>query len=371
MSCSCGSYVNCGDSGIEVATYDTANQFSHSYTNAVTGDDVMGVYQRTVRKFQVSHGWDRNIDPGYVMSGCGSDTPMVVCDNVSEAVPSSSCSESCVREVNVPWYWDRKNGIYVWKRVQEELSFSIVSSSVAAFKLKFGQGYFHKIIIPTSVITSGIEQFLMVKDGAKKILAQVEYNYNPFPATESGGATWGLYGNTVTRTATPGTADVACILLFPTVPKQAIALDNDVIAYGFYDYNSVEGGFVESSLPKDDGGKDYFYPYWCRQMPTDPLWRSVANQRYDVIYSAGAMNLSGTSAWSPPAPVEYPWPFGTFALDSKENFIASCILQFGEHTDSKGVVYNEASFGDLFAAIAKTGVNLGGPFTSIYPVTPL
>lgn len=371
MSCACGNYVDCGDSEIEVATYGSADQFSHSYTNTVDGNDVMGVYQRTSRQFHVSHGWDRSIDPGYVMSGCGSDAPMMLCNNANDAVPSSSCSESCLREVNVPWYWDRKNGIYVWKRVQEELSFSIASSSVAIFKMKFGQGYFHKIIIPKSVRTSGIEQFLMVKGGVKSVLAEVEYSYSPFPVPDGGGATWGLYGNTVLRTAVPDTENVACILLFPTVPKQAIALDNDVIAYGFYDYNSVEGGFVESSLPKDDGGKDYFYPYWCRQMPTDPLWRSVADQRYDVIYSAGAMNLSGTTTWYPPEPTTYPWPFGSFALDSKENFIASCILQFGEHANSKGLVYNEASMGDLFAAITKAGVPISVGFTSVYPAVPL
>lgn len=210
----------------------------------------------------------------------------------------------------------------------------------------------------------------MVKGGVQSVLAEVEYQYNPFPVTESGGTTWGLYGNVIVRDAPPDTADIACILIFPTVPKLAMTFDNDVVHYGFYDYNSVEGGFTENSLPKDDGGKDYFYPYWCRSMPIDSLWRSVADQRYEVIYSKGAMNLAGTSSWSPSEPTTHPWPFGSFALDSKENFIASCVAQFGERV-GKGIVYNESNVGNLFEALTKAGVSTRGPYTALYPVTPL
>lgn len=370
MACDCDTYIDCGDSKMEVGVYDETNAYSHSYVNTVASDDVLGVYQKTSRSFSVQYGWDRAITPGHVLTGCGSTDPRIMCDNESAATPSSACSEQCKRETNVPYYWDRQRGIYVWKHVEEELSFAVTSSKTAAFRLKWGTGYFHKICITNSVKTSGKERFIMMKDGVQTVLAEVEYTYNPFPATESGGATWGLYGNTVTRTAVPDTADVACILLFPTVPKQAIALDNDVIAYGFYDYNSVEGGFIECSLPADDGGKDYFYPYWCRQMPTDPLWRSVADQRHSVIYSAGKMNLGGTGAWYPAPPTVYPWPFGSFALDSKENFIASCVLQFGERAGGKGAVYNEA-IGDLFKAVASAGVTLAGPYTAVHPVVPL
>ena len=116
-------------------------------------------------------------------------------------------------------------------------------------------------------------------------------------------------------------------------------------------------------------------------MPTDPLWRQVADTRYEVIYTGAKtetggstgekLSLEGTTSWTPPAPLVNPWPFGSFALDSKENFIASCILQFGERANGKGAVYNESSMGDLFEALTKAGVELRGPYTSLYPVTPL
>ena len=115
-------------------------------------------------------------------------------------------------------------------------------------------------------------------------------------------------------------------------------------------------------------------------MPTDPLWRQVADTRYEVIYTGAKtetggstgekLSLEGTTEWTPSKPLVNPWPFGSFTLGSKANFIASCIAQFGERV-GKGVVYNEASFGDLFEALTKAGVELRGPYTSLYPVTPL
>lgn len=372
MACDCDKYIDCKDGSMEVAApSSTSDAYGHTVNNNFLLDGILEFSEKTVRAFSVTYAWDRDVTPEYRLTGCGGSEPIVPCGGLVTAISASSCSENCVREKNIPYYWDRQRGIYVWKHVRESLSFSISSNKTAAFKMKWGPGAFHKICIPNSVRTSGKEQFIMVKDGVKTILAEVEYTYNPFPMTESGGATWGLYGNTVQRTANPDTADVACILLFPTVPKQAIALDNDVIAYGFYDYNAVEGGFVESSLPKDDGGKDYFYPYWCRSMPIDPLWRSVADKRYEVIYSKGTMDLAGATEWKPSEPTVYPFPFGSFAMDSKENFIASCILQFGERSGGKGVIYNESSIGDLFEALTKAKVSLRGPYTALHPVTPL
>lgn len=247
--------------------------------------------------------------------------------------------------------------------------------------MKWGTSKLHKIIIPTSVRTKGIERFIMVRNGEKIVLAEVSYNYNPFPVSDMQGGNWGLYGNVVNNAAMPDASDVACILVLPIPPKLAMCQDADCLYYGFYDYNAVEGGFVENSLSKDDGGKDYFYPYWCRSMPADPLWRQVADTRYEVIYTGAktqaggslgtGLNLEGTTEWTPSAPLVYPWPFGSFALDSKERFIASGILQFGERSGGKGVIYNESSIGDLFEALTKAKVSLRGPYTALHPVTPL
>ena len=379
MACDCGQYIDCGDKSLEAATYDESCDFSHSYTRTATTDDVLEFVHKTIRSFSVSYGWDRAIDPGYVLAGCAED--YFKCDSSANAIPSATCSESCLIEKKVPYYWDRLRGIYLWKHIREELVFSVTSGKSAAFKVKWGIFRGNKICIPDSVRTVGVERFIMLKDGVQKVLAEVEYSYNPFPQNDIQGGNWGLYGNVVNNASSPDTADVSCILVFPTPPKLAMCQDNDCLYYGFYDYNAVEGGFVENSLPKDDGGKDYFYPYWCRQMPSDDLWRATADLRYKVIYAgskaetggsvSAGLNLEGTTSWTPPTPTVYPWPIGSLALDSKEQFVASLVLQFGDHAGGQGIVHNESNIGDLLTAIKAGGAPLNGRYSALFPVTPL
>ena len=381
MACDCGSYIDCGDKSLEIATYDDSNEFSHNVSHTSTSDDALGFYQKTERLFTVSYGFDRSISPGYVMTGCSSDGTPYICDRSNEAIAHATVNEHCIRESNVPMYWDRQREIYVWKSIREELDFSVTSSKTAQFRMKWGTSKLNKVIIPTSVRVKGTEQFLMVRKGEKVVIAAAEYEYNPFPVNDVQGGNWGLYGNVVNNTSSPDSEDVACILVFPTPPKLAMCQDADCLYYGFYDYNAVEGGFVENSLPKDDGGKDYFYPYWCRSMPTDPLWRQVADTRYEVIYTGAKtetggsvserLNLEGTTSWIPTTPTVYPWPIGSLALDSKEQFVASLILQFGDHAGGQGIVHNESNIGDLFAAIKAGGAPLGGRYSALFPVTPL
>lgn len=367
MPCECDNYINCNDPGIEVVTYSNDNAYSHKFSNESLIDNVMVFTHKMTRNFNVAHAWDRSINISHIISGCETK---VTCDNHAQATPSCHLGEYCKIEKNVPYYWDEHRGIYVWKSITEIVNIGLSSNKTAAFKTKWGTSYFHKICIPNTTKVSGIEKFVMVKGGIQSVLAEVAYTYNPFPVTDAGG-TWGLYGNTVTKVAVPDTANVACILLFPTVPKQAIAQDNDVIHYGFYDYNATDGGFIETRLPEEDGGKDYFYPYWCRQMPFDPLWRQTADQRYNVIYSKGQLDVSGHSVYTPQRPEVYPFPFGSFALNSSSDFIASCVLQFGDRAEGKGVVYNECSVADLIAAIKSAGPSMSGAYSTTFPVSPL
>jgi len=369
MACDCDHYIKCKDQYFELDAHSDSESYSHTVSVSTTTNEPFGVTSSTTRSFSCDYGWDRDISPGYAVAGC---EYLVGCEGgPASAVPHAVVSESCQREVNIPYYIDRQRGIYVWKHHVETLSFNISSGGkTAAFREKWGTGYFHKIIIPTSVVTHGTEQFILQNGGERSVLAEVSYTYKPFPATGATGA-WGLYGAKQFRDVQPDTADVACILIFPLVPKQATAMDNDVCFYGFYDYNTTEAGMMESGLPHDDGGKDYFYPYWCRCMPTDSIWRATADQRYEVIYDSGRTNLAGSSAWTPPTPDVYSMPFGSFAVDSKDAFIASCLLQFSDRANSKGVVYNRSSLGDLYAAIFDKNKITRNAYTAIYPVTPI
>jgi len=368
MACDCSKYIDCGDPKITVGTADDRAGYTHSYNNEVKVTNLPYLFTFKVKRaFSVDYGWDRDINISHILKDCASTNYQ--CDSTSKATANCTQSEDCTIESNVPYHIDRQREIYVWKNIKEEVKWKADSGGkTAQFKLKFGTGYFHKICIKKSVKAKGTEKFLMSKGGVITTLAEQSYEYNPFPETEGGGATWGLYGNTVQRSSVPDTPDVSCILLFPTVPKQAIPQDNDVIAYGFYDYNAIEGGFVESSLPKDDGGKDYFYPYWCRGMPHDVIWRATADDRHSIINSAGKLILTGTTPWTPPTPTVNELPFGSFCMDNEDAFVASALLQFGSRLDNKGVVYNQASFGDLFKALTANKITLGSN-TKLDPVS--
>lgn len=378
MPCNCTDYIDCGDPKREGATSSGHEGYTHKYNNTSLATGMPYAYSFKVsREFKCNFGWDRTISTGHVVVGdCSPTVKEIVCDSNASAKASCTQSEDCAMEINVPYYIDRQRDIFVWKNIKEELKWSVDSGGkVAKFKLKFGAGYFHKILVKNTVKTVGSETFLMSVRGVISTLATHTYEYNPFPATEGGGATWGLYGNTIQREENPSFGDpstdgVAMILLFPLVGKQAIPQDNDVIRYGFYDYNSIEGGFTESSLPKDDGGKDHFYPAWLRAMPSDSLWTATASDRYDVINSKGKINLAGTSDWYATEPITYPYPFGSLVFDSKDNFIASMLLQFGARCDNKGIVYNKTSFGDLFKAMSTAKLTVDG-FVKFDPISLL
>lgn len=368
MGCLCDKFIDCKDPKIEVGVVDESAGYSHTYTKQVAATNLPFQYTYKVnRVFNVTYGWDRSINITHIVKGdCGQGFSETSCGNAATANASSSQSELCEIELNIPYYIDRKHNIYIWKNIKEKLQWNVLSTDTAAFKLKFGTGYFHKICVPNTVKTIGSEEFFLFKDGTTELLAKQEYEYNPFPSGE-GSSTWGLYGNTITQAAEPETNDVAMILLFPLVPKQAIPLDSDVIFYGFYDYNSIAAGFVESSLPEDDGGKDYFYPYWLRQMPADPIWRNAADVRYSTTKNTGSISIVGTTDWVQPEPIVNQFPFGSLCVDSEDNFIASILLEFSQRAGGTGLIYNRSSISNLFNELK----NIGLPISSYVKLDPV
>lgn len=372
MACNCSDYVDCHDPSVTIATYDETAGYTHTVNNTKNIDFWPSSYlEKTERTFAVDYGWDREIVPGYIIEGYCSDTiPRHLCGRDMSAKAHCNVGESCHRETIIPYYLDRQRDLFLYKHTVEDLKFDLDSGGkVAAFKLKFGNGYFHKICIPEGTKTDLTEKFVLVKNGEAQTILEGTTQYDPFPLDGPGG-TWGLYGDHVIKDNPPDTPNVRLILLFPNPPKLGIPLDNDVIHYGFYDYNATEGGFIETGLPADDGGKDYFYPYWCRKMNTDALWRSTADKRYSVIYSQGTMNLAGRSTWYGDDPQVYPYPFASFAVDSKDHFIDSLLLHLSGHFDAKGKIVNNSSVGDLYDAIFAKNKIIPGQYWDIFPVAP-
>jgi hypothetical protein len=74
------------------------------------------------------------------------------------------------------------------------------------------------------------------------VLATGTYERDPFPQSE-GGQAWNGMGNQYsTSGVVPDTKDVSLIIVYPPPQSMAIAMDNDVKHYGFYDYFAIDCG---------------------------------------------------------------------------------------------------------------------------------
>lgn len=370
MACDCDNYIDCGSPPMEVPADSpyTSGKTQQYLFEALVTDALLpyGFSRKITRNFSVSATFTNTIQvPDYFLSSC--DSGIVPCGEIDPATITSNCTESCRIETNTPCFIDRQSQLVVWKNVVEEVNFNVTSTDMAAFRTRWGNRNHAKICIPDTVRGSGTEKYFMSFKGVVSELASQTYDWNPFPVTDMAGGNWGLYGNVVNNVTAPDTQNVACIIVWPIPGKEAMTFDNDLLFWGFYDYNAMDGGFVENSLPRDDGGKDFFYPYWCRSMAFDGLWRSTADERYLVIYTPGA-DESGTATWTPNPSDYYEFPFGDF-LTHETDFIGSAVIQFSDRAGGNGIVYNEASMGDLFAALAES-VTIG-PFTVLYPMSAL
>lgn len=211
------------------------------------------------------------------------------------------------------------------KHEEQVLRFEVGSSETVQFKGKWGNSTHHKVKIKDTVRVRAREWFALhvfrtehLLEGEPAVFSQVtpdvEYAFMPFTGDDIAVGTWGLYGNLVTQGYSGWEPGVAMILVYPQPASLGIPLgDADIDHYGFYDYNAKEGGFTESALVRKDGGKDMFYPEWCRNMlPVQP-WREHADARYEIRWDPNR-NKSVVPPvhrqWSPPAPLTDSGSFG-------------------------------------------------------------
>lgn len=138
---------------------------------------------------------------------------------------------------------DPDNQNAFWCECRDEVSFAEAGSDMAAFKMSYGTGYFHKLRIDRVVIQRKREWHLMI-NGVDEV---VETESDTFDF------------------ASPAAPLILC---WPVVPSLAIPLDPEIIEFGFYDIN--EGGPDEALVRAErEGGKDYYYPDWLQAMGQD------------------------------------------------------------------------------------------------------
>lgn len=196
---------------------------------------------------------------------------------------SASVSENCVITKDTIYYLDLVNQVVFFKREHEELIFSSSSDQATPMRQKFGTTY-HNVLKIKGAAISGKEQHILIYGGEERILDEVIYTRSPewfmgpigLPNAES--------GVTMPTGCEAYDHDIQQILLYGTVPSKALPMDMEIRCLGFYDYGGDSPIDQGELLRPDGGGKDYFYPLWCRSMISDPYWADVAERRYMMTW---------------------------------------------------------------------------------------
>lgn len=181
------------------------------------------------------------------------------CDDGDNNANSASVSESAVFLDSRIFILDPDNKNAFWCEYRDEMTFSAGSSDMAAFKMMFGTGWFHKLKI-TSVTVQRSQSWHLMLNNVDSVVHTVSDSLN-------------LYN-----------AQAPLILCWPIVPSMAIPLDEEIIEFGFYDYN--EGGPDEAlARAEREGGKDFYYPEWLQAMGQDRT-RDIADaqDRFHVYF---------------------------------------------------------------------------------------
>lgn len=243
---------------------------------------------KTLRTFSLSgkHSYDKDIYHVVGAECIGLSVPPCYswCYDRTD-IYSSYVSENCKIEKDTIYYLDLGRQIVFYKHEEEELKFKATSSETSVMKQKFGNSVHYKLKIKDAKIKCK-EQFILYMDGKQTILKEFEYKKEP--QWEMGPIGLPTTNNTIvvadTETCDKYDKDIQQILLWPMPPSKATPMDFEVRCLGFYDYGNSDPMTENPLIEKDGGGKDFFYPSWCRGMLEDSLWRRAADSRYAMTW---------------------------------------------------------------------------------------
>jgi len=219
----------------------------------------------------------------------------------------SDLSEDCKIEKDTIYYIDLSRNILFYKHEEEELKFTSASTETSAMRQKWGTSIHHKLKIKGAKI-KGKEEHVLIFNGQRRVLNTVIYEREPewemeaigIPSLDSG-----VKYLDEDACAPYRDPELQQIILWGIPPSKAIPMDPEVRCRGFYDYGSESPG-AEPRLLRPDGGKDFFYPSWCRSMMPDPMWRSAADSRvaltWDHVPPAGTTDYYGENVLYDPVP---------------------------------------------------------------------
>lgn len=237
-------------------------------------------------------------------------------------------SEDCSIISSTLHYVDHRYKMVLYKKTTDTIKMFVSSELTAGFKESSGTGVYHMALITEENYgerTERREEWVLSLGGVESVVATYTQKLHPFGPKNDGRSLIeidpeykGLYPD-----FRPD-PEVRKILILDQPPSQAIPYTDYVVRLGFYDYGNLPGG--ESELNKlDGGGKDMFYPEWCRNLQSDPVWRAVADRRYAVTWFHD--DLIEDHSYKPPPITVDPIPRGTFVRHPEVGNVYQFLLE--------------------------------------------
>lgn len=232
-----------------VQSRDTTQSFLLGGTEIVVNKQTRSFNLSTYHKEELQDGAFLILD---------SENDHVLCSPGTDHTNSNSVSEDYESFNTIAHFIDTRHNNGVFTEIRERVTFSKSGADMAGFKDSWGVTYYPKFVITNHMIERTTTYFAVLS-GVKRVL------------------------KTVQETIDRHSADNPLILVYPNPPSLAIPWINceDINQYGFYDYHEVGGNRIQ-----EDGGDDFYWPEWCREVGTRNADKNaaLAAERYLTYY---------------------------------------------------------------------------------------
>lgn len=290
------SKVYCKDEFKPLTTYSRSSYgIEHSKDLKEVQYDTGLVLWSRERYFSISGSVIDNKSGGYWLYRTGFTDPIACYDHQVNNL--AEVSEKYKTVDTVLLYEDLRTDTRVYKQVTQHLEFYCQSTQTAEFRTMWGSAYPHKLKIvyaPKAVVT----KYIAVVNGKSHTIKSTTVNSKRY------------------------TQDNPLILIYPNIQSLAMPMDAEVIKYGFYDYH----GDGWDGLATSDGGKDYYYPEWCREMGVDNS-RDIRlkDARFDLLLTLEQDRTASTMGESAMLP-DHTFPVGNCVTSRNGHVLASFLV---------------------------------------------
>jgi hypothetical protein len=201
---------------------------------------------------------------------------LVRCGDVAPDEMYCTFVDNCKIEKSEIAFLDLRYNVCLYKNRVQELRINSLQRDNEQALFRTQTGPFHRVRVMTNDFTQTDHmQWILLKDGVKTVL----YEESVTPAFV-GGAYQEGEGASIWFPDYKRPAGIHLILIFPFPASYGIAQSDLECGTPFYDYTHLP--MEEPDLARLDGGKDMFYPEWCRNMQEDPIWREAADRRWNA-----------------------------------------------------------------------------------------